>query len=36
MTTASELWYQAPVAAGEDPAQARAAADRTSTAYTGG
>ncbi|WP_135459563.1 SRPBCC family protein [Mycobacterium sp. DL99] len=34
MTSASELWYQADLAAGEDPAQARAAADRTAEAYT--
>lgn len=34
MTAASELWYQADLAAGEDPAQARAAADRTAAAYT--
>lgn len=34
MTSASELWYQADLAAGEDPAQARAAADRTAAAYT--
>ncbi|AIY48951.1 SRPBCC family protein [Mycolicibacterium fortuitum] len=36
MTAASELWYQADLAAGADPAQARAAADRTAAAYTGG
>ncbi|WKG03436.1 SRPBCC family protein [Mycolicibacterium sp. HK-90] len=34
MRSASELWYQADLANGEDPAQARAAADRTSEAYT--
>ncbi|WP_441964411.1 SRPBCC family protein [Mycolicibacterium houstonense] len=36
MRSASELWYQVDLAAGEDPAQARAAADRTAAAYTGG
>jgi uncharacterized protein YndB with AHSA1/START domain len=36
MAGASELWYQAALAAGEDPAQARAAADRTTEAYTAG
>ncbi|WP_454793070.1 SRPBCC domain-containing protein [Mycolicibacterium lutetiense] len=35
MSSASELWYQAALAAGDDPAQARAAADRTTAAYTG-
>jgi uncharacterized protein YndB with AHSA1/START domain len=35
MTTSSERWYEASVAAGTDPAAARAAADRTIAAYTG-
>jgi len=30
----SERWYQAAVADGDDPEQARAAADRTTAAYT--
>ncbi|MET8996768.1 SRPBCC family protein [Amycolatopsis sp. NPDC004169] len=34
MTASSEAWYEADVAAGADPAQARAAADRTLKAYT--
>ncbi len=34
MTASNEAWYEADVAAGEDPAKARAAADRTLTAYT--
>jgi uncharacterized protein YndB with AHSA1/START domain len=32
----SEGWYHAAIAAGIDPALARAAADRTTAAYTGG
>lgn len=35
MTLSSDRWYDAAVAAGEDPAAARAAADRTIAAYTG-
>jgi uncharacterized protein YndB with AHSA1/START domain len=34
MTASNEAWYEADVAAGADPAQARAAADRTLKAYT--
>jgi uncharacterized protein YndB with AHSA1/START domain len=34
MTASSEEWYAAHVAAGADPAAARAAADRTTAAYT--
>jgi uncharacterized protein YndB with AHSA1/START domain len=34
MTLASEGWYEASVAAGTDSADARAAADRTTAAYT--
>jgi uncharacterized protein YndB with AHSA1/START domain len=34
-TASSEGWYGASVAAGTDPAAARAAADRTTAAYTG-
>jgi uncharacterized protein YndB with AHSA1/START domain len=34
VTLASEAWYEANVAAGADPAQARAAADRSTAAYT--
>ena len=34
MTDASERWYEASVAAGTDPGAARAAADRTTAAYT--
>ncbi|MEV7046646.1 SRPBCC family protein [Amycolatopsis sp. NPDC051061] len=34
MTASNEAWYEADVAAGEDPAKARAAADRTLKAYT--
>lgn len=34
MTLSSERWYDASVAAGTDPADARAAADRTTAAYT--
>jgi uncharacterized protein YndB with AHSA1/START domain len=34
MTTSSERWYEASVAAGTPEADARAAADRTTTAYT--
>ncbi|WP_434739885.1 SRPBCC family protein [Micromonospora sp. SH-82] len=35
MTLASERWYAVAVAAGADPEQARAAADRTAAFYTG-
>jgi uncharacterized protein YndB with AHSA1/START domain len=35
MSLASQRWYEASVAAGTDPAGARAAADRTTAAYTG-
>jgi uncharacterized protein YndB with AHSA1/START domain len=34
LTRSSEAWYEASVAAGTDPAAARAAADRTTAAYT--
>ena len=34
MTASGEAWYEADVAAGADPAKARAAADRTLKAYT--
>ncbi|MGW3962329.1 SRPBCC family protein [Amycolatopsis sp. NPDC005003] len=34
MTASNDAWYEADVAAGADPAQARAAADRTLKAYT--
>jgi uncharacterized protein YndB with AHSA1/START domain len=34
MTMSSDLWYDADVAAGADPAAARPAADRTTAAYT--
>lgn len=34
VTDSSERWYEASVAAGTDPAEARAAADRTTAAYT--
>jgi uncharacterized protein YndB with AHSA1/START domain len=34
MTASSERWYDASVAAGTDEAEARAAADRTTAAYT--
>jgi uncharacterized protein YndB with AHSA1/START domain len=34
VTAASDAWYEASVAAGTDPAEARAAADRTTAAYT--
>ena len=34
MTASNEAWYEADVAAGADPAKARAAADRTLRAYT--
>lgn len=34
MTESSEAWYAAAVAAGTDPTAARAAANRTTTAYT--
>ncbi|GAB3141770.1 SRPBCC family protein [Amycolatopsis stemonae] len=34
MTASGEAWYAADVAAGTDPSQARAAADRTLKAYT--
>ncbi|TDZ44999.1 SRPBCC family protein [Mycobacteroides franklinii] len=36
MTGSSERWYDAAVAAGIDPAEARAMADRTTQAYTAG
>jgi uncharacterized protein YndB with AHSA1/START domain len=36
MTESSERWYEANVAAGTDPGAARAAADRTTAAYTAG
>jgi uncharacterized protein YndB with AHSA1/START domain len=35
MTLSSELWCEASVAAGADQAEAQAAADRTTAAYTG-
>ncbi|MEA2703416.1 MAG: hypothetical protein QOD63_1361 [Actinomycetota bacterium] len=35
MTMSSERWRDASVAAGTDPADAGAAADRTTAAYTG-
>lgn len=35
ITSSSEGWYKAQVAAGADPAAARAAADRTAAFYTG-
>jgi uncharacterized protein YndB with AHSA1/START domain len=35
LTASSEAWYEASVAAGTDPAAARAAADRTTAFYTG-
>jgi uncharacterized protein YndB with AHSA1/START domain len=35
MRDSSDAWYDAAVAAGEDPAEARAAANRTADAYTG-
>jgi uncharacterized protein YndB with AHSA1/START domain len=35
LTASSEAWYAASVAAGTDPAAARAAADRTTAFYTG-
>ncbi|WP_345672988.1 SRPBCC family protein, partial [Streptomyces phyllanthi] len=35
VTRSSEAWYEASVAAGEDARAARAAADRTTAAYTG-
>ena len=36
MADCSERWHDADVAAGADPAEARAAADRATAAYTGG
>ncbi len=36
VTLSSDAWYEASVAAGTDPAEARAAADRTTAAYTAG
>ncbi|MGH3726469.1 MAG: SRPBCC domain-containing protein [Mycobacterium sp.] len=36
MAGSSERWYEAAVAAGTDPAQARSMADRTTEAYTAG
>ena len=35
MTGSNDAWCEAAVAAGDDPAAARAAADRTIAAYTG-
>jgi uncharacterized protein YndB with AHSA1/START domain len=35
LAASSEAWYEASVAAGTDPAAARAAADRTTAFYTG-
>jgi hypothetical protein len=35
MTASSERWCEADIAAGADEAGARAAADRTTAAYTG-
>jgi hypothetical protein len=35
MTASGEAWYEADVARGADPAQARGAADRTIAFYTG-
>ena len=35
LTASSEAWYEASVASGTDPAEARAAADRTTAFYTG-
>ena len=35
MTLASQRWCDASIAAGTDPADAHAAADRTTAAYTG-
>jgi len=35
LTASSDAWYEASVAAGTDPAGARAAADRTTAFYTG-
>jgi uncharacterized protein YndB with AHSA1/START domain len=35
LTACSDAWYEASVAAGSDPAAARAAADRTTAFYTG-
>ncbi|HEX8344891.1 MAG TPA: polyketide cyclase, partial [Actinoplanes sp.] len=34
MTLSSDAWYEANIAAGADEAAARAAADRTTAAYT--
>ena len=36
MTDSSEAWCAASIAGGTDPAAARAAADRTTAAYTAG
>jgi uncharacterized protein YndB with AHSA1/START domain len=35
LTASSEAWYEASVAFGTDPAEARSAADRTTAVYTG-
>jgi uncharacterized protein YndB with AHSA1/START domain len=35
LTASSDAWYEASVASGTDPAEARAAADRTTAFYTG-
>lgn len=35
LTASSDAWYEASVAFGTDPAEARAAADRTTAFYTG-
>jgi uncharacterized protein YndB with AHSA1/START domain len=35
LSASSDAWYEASVASGTDPAQARAAADRTTAFYTG-
>jgi hypothetical protein len=35
LTASSDAWYAASVAFGTDPAEARAAADRTTAFYTG-
>lgn len=35
LTACSDAWYEASVAAGTGPAEARAAADRTTAFYTG-
>jgi hypothetical protein len=35
VTASSDRWREEPIAAGEDAERARAAADRTTAAYTG-